>query len=93
MHGSNLLIFTVFAMLSLVNFSQGQSANCLSCVYKDSNAGFLTSHSYCQSLDVCLQDAWNYIDYKCSTKWTKGRKIGIDVCGPQETTCPGFDST
>ena len=65
----------------------------MNCIYEDNNAGFLDSFSYCQAIDVCLENAWNYIDYKCASTWTRGNTIDLDICGPRETTCPEFISS
>ena len=78
-----------FSTLSTV---EAQSAKCLYCIYQDTTAGFMSSFSYCSAIDACLEDAWNYIDYKCASKWVKGRKLAIDLCEPQLTECPGFTS-
>mmetsp|Transcript_11774 Transcript_11774/g.11702 ORF Transcript_11774/g.11702 Transcript_11774/m.11702 type:complete len:157 (+) Transcript_11774:161-631(+) len=53
----------------------------------------MTSFSFCEALDVCLEDAWNYIDYKCASKWIKGKKMDIFDCFPTETECPSFTSS
>ena len=53
----------------------------------------MSSFSYCDAIDVCLEDAGNYIDYKCASDWTKGRKMAIDECVPSNATCPSFTSS
>ena len=66
----------------------------MNCVYSDNNAGFLDSFSFCEPIDVCLQNAWNYIDYKCADGgWTRGIDIDVETCGTTETTCPEFVSS
>ena len=65
----------------------------MNCVYSDNNAGFLDSYSYCSAIDVCLQNAWNYIDYKCVDEWTRGIDIDVETCGTTVTTCPEFVSS
>lgn len=88
-----LLLFFGLALLLLNAPHVNGQAKCLYCVYSDTNAGFLDSFSYCSAIDVCLENAWNYIDYKCSSEWTKGRDLTIDSCEPTNTTCPGFESS
>ena len=53
----------------LVTLAYTQSAQCMYCRRMDLNAGFLVSYSYCSATDVCLMDAWNYINRPCTGGW------------------------
>ena len=83
--------FAIAAGLIAVASAVGKSA-CLYCRNQDSNSGFLVSYSYCDHTDVCLKDAWNYIQRECLNGWSRGNGLGLDSCAPDEVTCPGFES-
>jgi len=45
------------------------SSECLFCYHEDRQVGFLAAFSYCKQQDVCLKDAWNYINRPCQSEW------------------------
>ena len=59
----------------------------------DLNAGFLVSYSYCATTDVCLMDAWNYINRPCTGGWLLGSTYDLKTCNPETKPCPSFNST
>ena len=68
--------------------------NGMQCRQEDIAAGFLYTYSYCAATDVCLADAWNYIDNKCSSVWIRGKDMDlIRDCSPTVYTCPSFTSS
>ena len=79
-------------MASLLS-SASATSTCLYCIFEDDQAGFLASYSYCLATDTCLEDQWNYIDYKCSSSWARGDTLNITVCSPTEVTCPSYTSS
>jgi len=64
------------------------SSACMYCRRMDLNSGFLVSYSYCEAIDECLQDAWNYINRKCQSNWVKGKNYDLTICHPDVITCP-----
>ena len=52
--------FIAAAVAATAVYAAG-SSQCLYCRKKDLNSGMLVSYSYCEHLDICLKDAWNYI--------------------------------
>ena len=94
MRSLSLLLTTSTITLLMLNVSEvSGSAACLNCLNSDNKAGFLDSYSYCSAIDVCLEDAWNYIDYKCSSSWIRGNSMNIAACNPTSVTCPSYSST
>ena len=80
--------------------STANIAKCMSCHRLDTLAGFLLSYSWCGEDEyICLQDAWNYIDYDCSSRdgWKRAKKISLlDYCNPLQAstnTCRDFTAT
>jgi len=84
--------FAIIATLVAVAAAAGKSA-CLYCRNQDLNSGFLVSYSYCDHQDVCLKDAWNYIQRDCLGGWARGNKLDLGACEPDEVSCPGFESS
>ena len=84
--------FIVAALCVAAAHAAGSSA-CLYCRNQDINAGFLVTYSYCQHQDVCLKDAWNYINRDCLSGWTRGNSLALNDCSPDDVTCPGFVSS
>ena len=78
---------------ALVTMAAAQSSACLFCRKEDKDAGFLTSFSYCEHFDACLQDEWNYISRDCQSGWVRGSQYEIGKCKPEEITCPSFVSS
>ena len=83
--------FIVAAVLAIA-VSAGSSA-CLYCRNQDLNSGFMVSYSYCKHQDVCLKDAWNYINRDCLSKWQSGDELKLSDCEPDEVSCPEFVSS
>ena len=69
------------------------SSACMYCRNEDLAAGFLTSFSYCEHQDICLQDEWNYIRRDCQSGWVRGNTYDLSNCNPETIDCPGFNST
>ena len=44
---------------------------CLYCRRSDFTAPLLTSYSFCNITDTCVQDRWNYINRPCKSRWIK----------------------
>jgi hypothetical protein len=90
-----LAIIVAVSMLlhQVASVSGGPSAPCLYCRRMDVNAGVLTSYSYCNQTDECLEDAWNYINRPCPDTWIRGESYGVQFCNATNTSCPGFNST
>mmetsp|Transcript_32506 Transcript_32506/g.24018 ORF Transcript_32506/g.24018 Transcript_32506/m.24018 type:complete len:122 (-) Transcript_32506:172-537(-) len=67
----------------------------MSCRWQDDNSGFIASYQYCSASDVCLKNAWNYINYDCESKWVKGKKLDLDAdCDAKiSDECMTFTST
>ena len=82
----------VVAGLLAAAVSAGSSA-CLYCRNQDLNSGFMISYSYCKHQDVCLKDAWNYINRDCLSKWQKGDTLKLSDCDPETVSCPSFESS
>ena len=82
----------VAAALSATAAYAGSSA-CLYCRNQDLNGGFLVSYSYCEQTDICLKDAWNYINRECLYGWTRGNTLALSSCEPEEVSCPSFESS
>lgn len=78
-----LLIATVFAA----------SSECLYCRNLDEGAGLLVTFSYCNQTDICLQNAWNYIQRDCNGGWQRGNSYELDFCNPNVISCPDFESS
>ena len=84
--------FITFAAVLAAIASAG-SSSCLYCRNQDINSGFLVSYSYCSHQDVCLKDAWNYINRDCLSGWERGNSLNLADCDPEEVTCPSFVSS
>ena len=69
------------------------SPSCMYCRKEDLESGFLTSFSYCEHQDVCLQDEWNYISRSCQSEWQRGKSYGLEFCQPEDIECPSFTSS
>ena len=78
---------------ALISSAMAASSACLYCRRMDINAGFLVSYSYCNQLDECLKDAWNYINRPCLDDWKGGKSYALDFCEPETITCPTYKST
>ena len=76
----------------IVAVADAASSKCMYCRRMDKNAGFLVSYSYCNATDSCLKDAWNYYNKDCEDGWERGTSYDLEVCEPDEITCPEFVS-
>ena len=73
--------------------SYAQSSACAYCYHNDINSGIGVSYSYCEFLDVCLKNAWNYIKRDCPSGWLKGKDLDLfNQCKPTKSACPSFVS-
>ena len=66
---------------------------CLYCKAKDREGSFVSEWSYCETLDVCVENVWNYLDYQCPSEWIRANNVTFEDCGVVETVCPQFEST
>ena len=60
----------------------------------DVNGGFLDQYFYCDTLDVCQVNVWNYLDYDCpNSEWVRSNNLTLTDCGATEGVCPSFYSS
>ena len=83
----------VCAALSVAAVQAAGKSACLFCRDRDRNSGILVSWSYCAHQDICLENAWNYIQRDCLGGWEKGADLSLNYCEPTEVTCPSFTSS
>ena len=79
-------------LLQVVMVCAEISQQCLYCRRKDFNSGFLTTYSYCNQTDECVQDVWSYVNRRCTSKWKKGEDVLLNDCEPKVITCQDFAS-
>ena len=84
------LFWTIFSVMVAV--AQAGSSACMYCRRMDTNSGFLVSYSYCNQLDECLKDAWNYINRPCLDDWKGGSSYDLTACEAENNTCPSYAS-
>ena len=85
-------VLYLFFLLPLIQINAQET--CMSCRWSDANSGPFFSYSYCEDLDLCLENVKNYINYKCETGWIKGAKMTNDDCGVTlKDDCPVFESS
>lgn len=66
---------------------------CLYCRKRGKEAAFMETYDYCEDLNECLLDKWNYLDYICPTEWFPGADLSLEFCEVEEVTCPEWIST
>lgn len=89
------LAMMLMALSAQIYFtSSAPVPTCMYCHRADMTHIILTSFSYCQASNVCLQDRWMYIDYPCSSGWNLGANVDLlGTCTPSVTNCNSFVST
>lgn len=55
------------------------SQACMACRRNDINAGFLSTYSFCNTSDECVEDAWNYFNRNCTDGWRRGIELELDA--------------
>lgn len=71
-----------------------QPQACMACRRSDMHAGFLTTYSFCNESDECVQDVWNFYNRNCSSGWKRG--IDLDIitdCNAVEASCNSYNVT
>ena len=71
----------ILVFLSILHETVKATQTCMYCKRMDTHSGFLYSYSYCPSADneVCIADAWDYINSKCTDKLKEGYLLDIDA--------------
>lgn len=89
----NKMKYFINLALLIATVSAAASSQCMYCRRLDEGAGFLVTFSYCNQTDICLQNAWNYIQRDCVDGWQRGNSYELDYCQPNVISCPEFTST
>ena len=79
--------------LLIATASAAASSACMNCRRQDEGAGLLVTFSYCNQTDICLQNAWNYIQRDCVDGWQRGSSYELEYCQPDVISCPEYVST
>ena len=83
----------ILALAAIFEEASAYKKGCLYCRKRGKEAAFLETYDYCEDLNECLLDKWNYLDYICPTEWSPGADLSLEFCEAESVTCPAWVST